>query len=226
MKNTDGGKPSRRNALLLAAVALLGVLTTPLASSAADIGGSSFFVKAQNSSDSTRFAVKPAIGRTPATPAPTASATPTATPTPAAPVAKILKSYTFESDQDYSGWSGAPRMGTSSPSPHTGRGYLYYSFIGKGTYYSSPPRLTYVVGQTYTVTAWVYNENGYGSTTQLVAQNDPSSSSPVISAVNTWTQVSVTFVAKSTSPSINFVEVFPGSSSFLRIDDVTISQIS
>lgn len=223
MTKKNRGYGFRRNSMLIGAAILVAALGSPIIGSAANLSSTSFAVKAVNSQDTSRFAIKPFFKATP-----TASATPTApaTTTPAAPAVTTLKSYTFETGTDFNGWSGSHRDTTSFS--HGGSHSLYDSFIGKGTYYVNPPigAVTYVVGQTYTVSAWVLNESGYGTTTQLVAQNDAASSSAAITATRDWIQVSATFVAKSDTPSINFVLTVPGSSAFIHIDDVTISQIS
>lgn len=215
--------------ILFAGAALSAVLLAPTLGSAANLSATPFAVKAQNSTDSSRFAVKPFFSATPTAPATT---TPTAPPTttPAVPVATVLKTYTLDSTENISGWGGGgeARHGSSSPSPHSGNGYLYFSTSSASTYYVRPPAdITYTVGQTYKVSGWVYNENFYKITSQLVTQNDATTASPVISAVNTWTKVESTFVAKSANPSINFVFVVGNpTGAIVRLDDVTISQIS
>ena len=81
-------KLSKSAGWLLTGATLTALLATPLAGSAADLSGSSFSVRAQNSQQTTVTAVKPGFKKSaaPTTPAPT----PTPEPTPTVPAATVV----------------------------------------------------------------------------------------------------------------------------------------
>jgi len=86
-------KLSKSAGWLLTGATLTALLATPLAGSAADLSGSSFSVRAQNSQQTTVTAVKPGFKKSaaPTTPAPT----PTPEPTPTAPAATVVYQSNF-----------------------------------------------------------------------------------------------------------------------------------